>query len=33
MITIPPDIELKGWGNNANKVTFANLQLKAQEGT
>jgi hypothetical protein len=32
-MTIPLDIELEGWGNNANKVTLVDLQQKVQERT
>jgi hypothetical protein len=32
MTTLPMDIELEGWEDNANKVTLADLQQKVQEG-
>jgi hypothetical protein len=32
MTIVPLHIELEGWGDNANKVTLADLQRKVQEG-
>jgi len=33
MMLVPLDIELEGWGDNANKVTPIDLQWRIQEGT
>jgi hypothetical protein len=33
MKAIPPKVELKGWGDNVNKVTLVDLQQKVEART
>jgi hypothetical protein len=33
MRAIPPKVELKGWGNNVNKVALIDLQQRVEDKT